>query len=268
VFPEGDSVGDGPFPVWSHAAGAQDLPLVVLVHGTMDRSAGLLRLSRRLDERFHVLRYDRRGYGRSAARPGPFGIDDQVADLIAVIAGRRAVVFGHSFGGDVALAAAQRRPDLVAAVATYEAPVSWLPWWPGWRSPPDADAQPRRDPADSAERFIVGLIGRERWDSLPERTRAARRAEGPAMVAELRSLAAAPPWDGDRIRVPVVVGVGADARAFHQHAAQHIESNIPGAQRVTLAGCDHDAPSVAPHLVADEVLAPAFRRAGVPWSTA
>ena len=57
--------------LWSEEAGAADDPLVVVIHGSMDRSAGMLKLSRRLDDDFRVLRYDRRGYGRSfpARRP-------------------------------------------------------------------------------------------------------------------------------------------------------------------------------------------------------
>ena len=74
--------------------------------------------------------YDRRGYGRSVGVGPPFGVDEQVEDLVAVIDGRPAIVFGHSFGGDVALAAAERHPELVRAVGTYEAPMSWEPWWP------------------------------------------------------------------------------------------------------------------------------------------
>ena len=58
-------------------------------------------------------------------------MDAQVADLVDVLAGRPAVVFGHSYGGNVALAAADRHPDLVRAVGVYETPLSWLDWWPG-----------------------------------------------------------------------------------------------------------------------------------------
>ena len=60
--------------IWSEVAGPADAPLVVLVHGTMDRSTGMLKVSRRLDSRFRVVRYDRRGYGRSAPHDGPFEI--------------------------------------------------------------------------------------------------------------------------------------------------------------------------------------------------
>ena len=96
--------------IWSEEAGDPDAPLIVLVHGSMDRSAGLLKLSRRLDDRFRVLRYDRRGYGRSTPHDGPFGMDGQVDDLVDVLDGRPAVVFGHSYGGNVALAAGRPAP--------------------------------------------------------------------------------------------------------------------------------------------------------------
>ena len=64
--------------IWSEEAGPEGAPMIALVHGSMDRSAGLLKLSRRLDDDHRVLRYDRRGYGRSAPHPGPFGMDGQV----------------------------------------------------------------------------------------------------------------------------------------------------------------------------------------------
>ena len=117
--------------IWSHEIGPSGAPLVVLVHGAMDRSAAMVLLSRRLDEQYRVLRYDRRGYARSHDAGGPFTIDAHVADLVALLDGRRAVVFGHSYGGNVALALAERHPQLVRAVAVYEVPLSWLPWWPG-----------------------------------------------------------------------------------------------------------------------------------------
>ena len=71
--------------VWWAAAGPAAAPHVVLVHGSLDRSAGLLRLSRRLDDRFRVLRYDRRGYGRSdpAEPPWPTSyMHDEALDVL------------------------------------------------------------------------------------------------------------------------------------------------------------------------------------------
>lgn len=174
MIPEPSTIERAGGPIWSHETGSG--PLVVLVHGSMDRSAGLLRLGRRLDHRAQVLRYDRRGYGRSLPHPGPFDMDGQVADLDELLAGRRALLFGHSFGGNIALALADRSPQLVAGVVVYETPLSWFPWWPGTTAGGDALAT-RGDPAEAAERFMRRLIGDERWEKMPPSNRAARRAE-------------------------------------------------------------------------------------------
>ena len=99
---------------------------VVVVHGAMDRSTSFGRVARHLDD-LEVVRYDRRGYGRSI-EVGPGDLDDDVADLLTVLDGRPSVVFGHSIGGVVAVVAAARRPDLVRSVLAYEAPAPWAPW--------------------------------------------------------------------------------------------------------------------------------------------
>jgi pimeloyl-ACP methyl ester carboxylesterase len=188
----------GRMKIWSHETGDADAPLIALVHGTMDRSAGMLRLSRSLDQAFRVLRYDRRGYGRSVSHPGPFGADQQVSDLVALLGGRRALVFGHSYGGNVALATAARHPELVVAVAVYETPLSWFDWWPGTTAGAAAVAT-QGDPADAAERFVRRLVSDARWEKLPPSTRAARRSEGRAMVGELVDLREHAPWSADRV---------------------------------------------------------------------
>src|SRR5262245_28721550 len=68
-----------------------------------------------------VLRYDTRGAGLSQKVRGPLSIDTMVDDLMALIdalgiAGRIALA-GVAVGGAIALRAAVRRPDRVAAVA-------------------------------------------------------------------------------------------------------------------------------------------------------
>ena len=77
-------------------------PLVAIVHGAMDRAASFGRVARQLGH-LHLVRYDRRGYGRSAGM-APGTLDDHVEDLLAILGGRPATVFGHSIGGVVALA--------------------------------------------------------------------------------------------------------------------------------------------------------------------
>ncbi len=225
----------------------------------------MLKVSRRLDDRFRVVRYDRRGYGRSRPHPGPFAMDGQVDDLVGLLAGRRAVVVGHSYGGNVALAAAARRPDLVAGVAVYETPLSWEEWWPGTTAGAAAVAAAGQ-PEEAAERFMRRMVGDERWEALPDRTRATRRAEGVAMVAELADLREHRPWRADQIEVPVVVSHGSRGAEHHRRGMHHVAASISGSRLVALEGCRHDAPLAAPDQFCTEVVEPLLRAVGGPWA--
>jgi pimeloyl-ACP methyl ester carboxylesterase len=241
--------------VWSDATGDPTCPLVVVVHGSMDRSAGMLRVARQLDDVAEVLRYDRRGYGRSMPHDGPFGMEQQVDDLVGLLDGRSAVLVGHSYGGNVALATAARHPALVRAVSVYETPLSWEPWWPGTTAGANALAT-RGEPADAAEAFMRRLVGDERWEGLPERTREQRRREGAAMVGELSDLREHVPWLPEQIGVPVLAGYGSKGRPHHRRGMEHVADTVAGARAVQLDGCGHDAPLSHPALYAELLVLP------------
>jgi pimeloyl-ACP methyl ester carboxylesterase len=250
--------------LWSEEAGSSEHPLVVVIHGSMDRSAGMLKLSRRLDPDFRVLRYDRRGYGRSFPHTGPYTMDAQVGDLVELLAGRRAVLIGHSYGGDVALAAADHHPDLVAGVAVYETPLSWEPWWPGTTAGSIAVAEAGK-PREAAERFMRRMLGAGRWEELPERTRKARLDEGIAMVKELADLRRNRPWSAERITVPVITSYGGLGAAHHRQGMQHAAAEL-GCPVIELPGCRHDAPLSHPDLFRSAVVEPLAQMVGPPWS--
>jgi pimeloyl-ACP methyl ester carboxylesterase len=254
-----------PAHIWNDEAGARDAPLIVLIHGSMDRSAGMLKVSRRLDDRFRVLRYDRRGYGRSAPHAGPFDMDAQVADLLELIAGREAVLVAHSYGGNVGLAAAARHPDIVRGVALYETPLTWMPWWPVNTAGTAAVEEP--GPTDvAADRFMRRMLGDVRWEALPERVRHQRLTEGAALVGELSDLLVNPPWQAHEIAVPVALGYGTEGRAHHRDGMTRLSTAIPGATLVELTGLGHDAPLNAPGPFCTELVEPLLTRVGVPWS--
>lgn len=221
-----------------------DAPTVVIVHGAMDRSASFGRVVRQLGD-LHVIRFDRRGYGRSSAL-GPASLMEHVDDLLAVAGERRVTVFGHSIGGIIALAAAVRRPDVVGSVLAYEAPLSWADWWPSARTPP------AEDPADEAEAFMRRAIGDHFWGRLPARTRADRRAEGGALRADIASVASAP-FDPADVTVPVLVAAGADTCWWHTRAAQELAEALPLGELSVVAGADHGVhlthPTATAHLV-------------------
>jgi pimeloyl-ACP methyl ester carboxylesterase len=240
-------------PIWATTSGVAGGAHIVLVHGTLDRSAGLLKLARRLAERHLVTRYDRRGYGRSAPHEGPYAIGDQVRDLMAVIDEARAdapcVVFGHSYGGHVALAAAEQHPGRVAAVAVYETPLAWTPWWPSTTAGGDATSH-ASDPADAAERFMRRLFGDERWERLPPATRDARRAEGPALLGELHDIRTNTPWDPDSIAAPVLAMRGERGQEHHRRGTALLGEWF-GCDVITIDGASHFGPNTHPGQVAD-----------------
>lgn len=232
--------------IWSATSGPAEPPgrgRIVLVHGAMDRSAGMLKLSRRLDHEWTVTRYDRRGYGRSSAVPPPYTVAAQVDDLRAVIdtvaAPGPVVVVGHSFGGNVALALADRHPGTVQAVVVYETPLLWADWWSGTSARTKAEGPWDDDPEAAAEQFMRRLVGDRRWEALPEATRRQRRAEGRALVGELDDATAHEPWRAERIGVPVLTLFGERGRPHHRRAMELVAGSVPDGRVRMVPGAHH-----------------------------
>ncbi|HEX2575372.1 MAG TPA: alpha/beta hydrolase [Aquihabitans sp.] len=213
-------------------------PAVVVVHGGMDRASSFGRVARRLAD-VPLVTYDRRGYGRSIDA-GTTDLDGHVDDLLAVVGTEPAVVFGHSVGGVVALVAAERRPELVRAVLAFEAPAPWAHWWPQPSRRPADDAE--SDPGDEAERFMRRMVGDAIWERLPPGTRADRRAEGPALRADLRSIdRSSPPYDAASIAVPVLSAAGGETTWWHRRAAEELAAAVPDGRFEVLGDATHGA---------------------------
>jgi pimeloyl-ACP methyl ester carboxylesterase len=237
-----------------HEGGLKDGRLVALVHGALDRGTGMAKLGRRLDRRARVLRFDRRGYGRSRPHPGPFTIGANADDLVHLLAGRPAVLVGHSLGSHVVLRVAAEHPELALGVVAYEPPLSWEPWWPG--STGGAFELGTIDPADAAERFMRAMAGDATWERLPEATRSARRAEGGAFIDELRDLRSGPPWDPAAVTCPVIVGHGGASREHHVTGSHSIAARVVHGRSVELEGCGHGAHLAAPDMFVERLVLP------------
>jgi pimeloyl-ACP methyl ester carboxylesterase len=220
-------------PYDEHAA------VVVLIHGTMDRSAAFGRVVQRLSD-LHVIVYDRRGYGRSAqAEPPASTLADHADDLVAVLDGRRAVLVGHSYGGDVALLVACEHPELVTAAGVFETPMPWMPWWsPDNAGSPALAAAASGSPGDAAEAFLRRTLGDRGWQELPPQTRAARREEGAVLVSDLASLRNGAPFDLSTLTVPLVVGSGSTSPSYHRDGAREL-AVATGADLVEIEGGSH-----------------------------
>jgi pimeloyl-ACP methyl ester carboxylesterase len=227
-------------------APAEGAATVIFVHGSLDRGESFRRVMRRLPELGAVF-YDRRGYQGSRAG-GVVDLGGHVDDLLAVAAEARAtgegpvVAVGHSLGGDVVLGAALADPRAFGAVAAYEPPMPWLGFrrergpGNGWR--PVAD-----DPGEEAERFFCRMVSPESWARLTDAGRAERRADGPALVADLWGIRGeGPPFVVEQLSVPSVFGMGGAGTApHHRRNVQWLGAHVPGAIVFEIEGAHHGA---------------------------
>lgn len=108
------------------AAGPPQGPPVLLLHGVTRRWQDFVSLLPALACRRQVFALDFRGHGASARDPGKrYRIADHVEDVLAVLhdaVPAPAVLYGHSMGALVALAAAARAPDRVRAIVLEDPP--------------------------------------------------------------------------------------------------------------------------------------------------
>lgn len=238
---------------WVDISGPDSEIIVVLIHGTLDRSAGMARLSRLTSRTHRTLRFDRRGYGRHSDHPGPFTVAGNAHDVVRLIGDHAAVLVGHSYGGNVALATAEMLPQQVLGVSTYETPLSWCEWWP---SDSAGGAALSVEPEDAAETFMIRMIGEKRWNELPDSTKRQRRKEGKALTAELSHLRHGQPWDALNIKCPVLCGRGTHAQPHHQTAAKTLAGMFQDGHEVIIEGAGHGAPISHPQEFFDLLVSP------------
>jgi pimeloyl-ACP methyl ester carboxylesterase len=236
------------------------VPAVVLLHATLSTGRQLGQLGRALTAAgdCRVFAPDRRGSGeRRLDAPRPVAIEEHLQDLRALLDSEgieRAVLAGHSFGGALAIEAAARLPDRVAAVVAYEPPY-------GPVAPPDlraafatvaratGDAFAAGGPASAAETFVDGIGGPGAWAGLPERTRTYLAREGAGALADAGLTGFQPDGLG-RISCPVTILLGSASEPFYRPIADALAAKVAGTRLVELAGLRHTAPITEPVVVA------------------
>ena len=162
---------------------------VVMLHGSMDRAASFLKVTRRLPE-LDIVRYDRRGYGRSVGA-GLCLLDRR--------AGRRPArgdgpSSRRSWSATASAGSSPWPPPSAGPISCRRSAPSSRRWpgSTGGRRPrpaappcrPAATAAPRTRPSGSCGAWSATSV----WERLPERTRRERRSEGPALLAELATI--------------------------------------------------------------------------------
>jgi pimeloyl-ACP methyl ester carboxylesterase len=238
----------------SSSTRGRDAPLrVVLVHGAPDRSRSFTATVRELTG-YAVSTYDRRGYGQRAGHPPePTGdIFEHAEDLITMLDGTPTPVVGHSFGGIVAMAASVKAPELISALGLWEPPLVWTSWWPDTRmQEATAVLAESRDVFKLGELYTRAAMGEAAWQALPAAQRSGYRAEGAALLADMRSILREP-FALSSVTAPVVVGCGSGGKDGYDAVARQLASYL-SAQLFDVAGAPHlvhvSQPKTFAHLV-------------------
>jgi pimeloyl-ACP methyl ester carboxylesterase len=226
-------------------------PPVILVDGALcSRSFGPMpKLAPILARHFTVFHYDRRGRGESGDTT-PYMVEREVEDLAAIIneAGGSARVLGLSSGAALALAAAASGLN-IKQLALYEPP--FIANTKGGHQPP----------ADSLARLKQLLSDGRRGDAV--KFFMTKMVGAPAFVAvimrftpvwkKLKSVAHTLPYDaaimGDftvpakraaSVVAPTLVMGGGKSPAGLRHAVEAVAGAVPHAQRIMLAGQNHN----------------------------
>ena len=231
---------------------ATDGPPLLLLHPGVGDSRIWARMMPRLAERFRVIRYDVRGYGRSAPATVPYGMLD---DLVAVLDHfdlDRVNLVGSSMGGGTAINLALADPGRVTGLVLVCPGISGYPW----PDEPELDAEYERLEAAGDYDGVLALAVRE-W--------AAAGADDEA-VAQLRSGVGA--WSNEaryqlpdlpsfdrlgELSVPTVIMVGDLDRPALIASNELAADRIPRCRLVWMPGVDHLPPLRVPDLVTDTI---------------
>ena len=229
-------------------------PGVVIVHGGGTDANVYRRLASRLSGSFAVDSYNRRGRGRSAPRPGGYGLDTEIADLGSVVehTGSHRVL-GHSVGGYFALAGARALPG-ITRLALFDPTVSVEGSFP-------SDFLPEFERLVAAGATVDAMVEMGRALNNPRSTmpvwvqRAAVRAvmltpPGRTMAALLPTVPAesrlavegdgpASQWSGVAARTRFYIGERSPA--YYLTAARQLAAVMPDASVEVIPRLGHDA---------------------------
>jgi pimeloyl-ACP methyl ester carboxylesterase len=229
-------------------AASPEAPTVIFVHGSLDRAESFRRVMRRLPD-LDVVAYDRRGYQRSRAA-GVVDVGGHIADLVELVTELRArssgriCAIGHSLGGVVVVGAALSGPRVFDSIGAFEPPMPWLgfrPVQPG-ETKPKGWAPLAEDPGEEAERFFCRMMSPTAWQRLTDEGRADRRADGPALVADLRSMRGDKPFEVTDLSIPAVFGMGGPrSHPHHRQSVIWLGAHVPGAMDYEIEGAQHGA---------------------------
>jgi pimeloyl-ACP methyl ester carboxylesterase len=173
---------------------------MILIHGSWSGRETWAPVLGALAQRFRVICYDRRGYGKSQ-RPG-VGPADHVSDLLALVRTlelEQVILVGNSFGGLVAMHAVLQAGDRIGLAILHEPPLLGLladsaSWHPTVARAEAALAQSLAaaragDNQLSAQLYVDGMASFPgTWQHLPDEIKQGFVENAPAFLADAGAL--------------------------------------------------------------------------------
>jgi len=200
-----------------------------------------------LAERYRVIRYDLRGFGKSALPTEErFGHADDLRALLDYLEAPQAHVLGLSMGGRIALHHALLYPDATLSLVLVDAALDGFKWSERWKASPDAIAEhaqraganaanqmwfehelfaPAREQPDCRAKLAQIVADDSGWNWLNE---SRSRGIKPAAAARL-----------NEVRAPTLVIVGDRDLPDFQRIAERLSHGIPSARKAVMNGVGH-----------------------------
>ncbi len=218
-------------------------PPIVLVHSGVTDGRQWEAVAEKVGRRATVIRYDRRGYGRSKSKRGRFSAALDLLELMDSLRLDRVVACGNSAGGLAVLEAAVTAPERFARLLLL------APGLPEWDWAPDLIAYAEAEEAalaagdfdtavqlnvdmwvhDPAHREPVAVMQRRAFENQQKRPfEEIELGVGGDLVDRL-----------DAITCPVHLMVGEHDRDEFRAIAWHLADRIPGARAEEVPGAGH-----------------------------
>lgn len=235
-------------------ADARPRPKVVMLHGlVMDNlSSWYMTIANPIAQHADVYLYDLRGHGLTEMPAEGYRLDDNVADLDALLAhweiDEPVYLFGNSFGCVIALEFARRHPDRVAGLFMVEAHYAVSGWGPVL--------------AESLERVTTGLndaVVIEYLANLAGRkfTKLHRHTDQlllhTSLIADLHAEQGVPLADFATVTSPTLALYGAESDILDRGEA--LAAAVPDGELVVLEDCSHSLLMEAGPLLVEQALA-------------
>jgi pimeloyl-ACP methyl ester carboxylesterase len=221
-------------------------PAVVLLHDGLLPSVSWDEVWQPLAAKYHVVRYDRRGYGRSDLATTPFSPVRDLAELLRHLKVKHAIVVGNSSGGALALDFAIEHPEMVDGLFLVGPVLHGLDFSSEFRERANRNNEPMEHDDVRAmarnwsqDKFLVAGANekarRKIYEELVANAEKLKKYDG-ALEEKLSTPASKRLGE---IKMPTLILVGEGDIGDVQLHTRAISGGISGSERIVVKGAGH-----------------------------